>query len=371
MQSKLTTISKTEKEIEVSLPPEEFLPYVDYAANKLSKDLEVQGFRKGHIPRDIVEQKVGTSGLYNEASELAVQATYEKALKNSEKDGKQSLESNESGDSSMRSMGYIVPEVQITKLAPNNPFIYKIILRAPVFELAKDYKSIAEQILKNNSKEIRVEEKEVDDTIKWLAKQKLQQSNNKDNKEDQAPKKEAELLEPPLDDDFAKSFGNFKNLEELKKSVREGIHLEKEKKEKDRVRLAITNAIISKSHAEIPEKVIDQEILKIEEEFKQNIAQMGLDFDEYLKKIKKTKEELRNGWRDQAKDRISTFLVLDAIASIEDIEPEEKEVEEEAQKILNHFKNADEAKKDVDPARLRAYVYGIIRNEKVFQLFEI
>jgi len=49
MQAKLTTISSTEKEIRVTLKAEEFLPYIDKAANKLSKDLEVQGFRKGHV----------------------------------------------------------------------------------------------------------------------------------------------------------------------------------------------------------------------------------------------------------------------------------------------------------------------------------
>ena len=124
MQSTSNTISKTQKEVEVSLTVEEFLPYLDKAASELAKNLEVQGFRKGHVPRDIVEQKIGSSALYGEAADYAVRGTYQEALKNS----------NDSNSRRRNGVGIpteaselAVPEVQVTKLAPGNPFSYKVI----------------------------------------------------------------------------------------------------------------------------------------------------------------------------------------------------------------------------------------------------
>jgi len=120
----------------------------------------------------------------------------------------------------------------------------------------------------------------------------------------------------------------------------------------------------------MPEKVIDNEILKVEDEFKHSISKMGLDFEEYLSKIKKTKEELREGWREQARDRVEISLLLSAVAEKEEIRPEDREVEEEANKALKQFSNVEEAKKSINSSRLHSYVYGIIKNEKTFKFLE-
>lgn len=321
---------------------EEFSPYLDMAANSLSKDMEVQGFRKGHVPRNIVEQKLGSSALYNEAADLAVKATHQEALK------------GHKGDS------LAVPEVRVVKLAPGNPFVYKIIFFMPYFEIAKNYRNIAKHAFEGKNS-IVVDEKEVEDTLKWLAE---------NNKAAKGKGKDDEKKSVEINDEFAKSLGNFNNLEELKKNIKEGITQEKEKREKDRIRLKIVKDIASKSSIDIPENVIDNEILKIEDEFAANISQMGLEFEDYLKKINKTKDELRQGWKEQAKDRIEMSLVLSTVSENEDIKPEESEVEEESSKVLKQFKSIEEAEKNIDPARLHSYVYGILKNEKTLNFLE-
>ena len=362
MQSTYNTISKTQKEVEVSLTAEEFLPYLDKAANELSKNLEVQGFRKGHVPRDIVEQKVGSSALYGEAADYAVKDTYQEALKASNNDNSRrtngvGLPAGEAGTPTEAS-GLAVPEVQVTKLAPGNPFSYKVIFFMPHFEIVKNYRGIAKKAAAGK-KSVVVEDREVEETLRWLSK------NRKSGKE-----KDVEI-----NDEFARSVGDFNNLEELKHNIREGIIQEKEKKEKDRVRLKIVKDIAVKSIIDIPEKVIYNEVLKIEDEFKHSIAQMGLEFEDYLSKIsakggKKTKEEFRDNWKDQAKDRVEMSLILDVVARGEEIEPIPEEIEEESKKILKRFQGVEEAKNSVDPARLRSHVYAILKNEKTLKFLE-
>jgi len=337
MRAALNKISSTQHELEIEIEAPDFDKYIDKAASSLSLDLDIQGFRKGHAPRNMVERHAGTDKLYNEAAEIAVRTSYAEAL-NSEEGRKLKEASYE----------LEIPEIQVTKLAPNNSFIYKAIFTIPVFELAKDYIEIAGRARKSETKQVVVEEKEIEDTLNWLAKSR----------------------KSDLNDEFAKSLGNFQNIEELKKSVGEGILMEKEKKEKERVRLAIINEIILKSKKEIPDKIIALEVSRIEEELKESIGEMGLDFDEYLDKIKKDKKELRAGWQDQARERVEISLALGAIARKENINPTEEEIKSEAASMLSRYKKIKDAEKEYDPEALRGYVVRILRNKKVFEFLE-
>jgi FKBP-type peptidyl-prolyl cis-trans isomerase (trigger factor) len=345
MRVSYTKISSTQHTLQVEIEALEFDKYIDKAASSVSHNLDIQGFRKGHAPRDMVERYAGSDKLYNEAAEIAVRASYAEALNSEEghklKEATYELE---------------VPEIQVTKLAPNNSFIYKAIFTVPVFELAKDYGSIAARVRKNEFKEVGVSDGEVEDTLKWLVKSRKGE----------------------VSDEFAKSLGNFQNLEELKKSVGEGILMEKKKKEKERVRLAIIKEIILKSKKDIPDKIIELEISRIEDEFKESVGEMGLDFDEYLVKISAKggsasggkKKELRAGWQDQARERVEISSALGAIAREENINPTEDEVKLEAAKVLGRYKNVKDAKKDYDPEALRGYVTRVLRNQRVFEFLE-
>ena len=344
MQATYTKISNIESEVQAEISSVDFGVYLDKAAASLSKGFDIQGFRKGHAPRNIVEQKVGSGQLYDEAAEIAVRETSQKALEQVGEDTPKRAAS----------------EIRVIKLAPDNPFIYKIIFTTAFFELTDEYQAVARKVKEEEKKDVVVEEKEIDDTLKWLAK-----SKRKGDKGDKGDKGEA-----LVDDEFAKSLGNFQNLSELKTSIREGLAREKEKKEKDRLRLFIIKEIIAKSKSEVPQGVIIQEIDRIEEEFRQSIAQMGLDFEEYLKKIQKEKEELRKGWRNQARERVDIASALAAIAEKEGIVPSDEEVKQESGKALEYYTDKKNAGRDIDPARLKAYIYDILQREKTFEFLE-
>ena len=91
---------------------------------------------------------------------------------------------------------------------------------------------------------------------------------------------------PEMNDDFAKSLGNFENLESLKKSILEGMEMEQKKKNEEKWRQEVIEKIISDCQTEIPDVLIESELEKMMAEFEQNISGMGMKLDDYLENIK-------------------------------------------------------------------------------------
>jgi len=85
--------------------------------------------------------------------------------------------------------------------------------------------------------------------------------------------------------------------------------------------------------------------------------------DDYLKHIKKTKEELEKEWTPAAEKRAQLQLILNEIAKDSDIKPDEKQLEEQVKQLLEQFKDADER-------RVRIYVASMMTNEAVMKMLE-
>ena len=86
-------------------------------------------------------------------------------------------------------------------------------------------------------------------------------------------------------------------------------------------------------------------------------------FEEYLKKIGKTREQLRTEWQEAADKRAKTRLILNEIAKQEKITADEAAVEKELGHAKEHYK-------DVPQENLRAGIAHAMRNEKVLELLE-
>jgi len=177
-----------------------------------------------------------------------------------------------------------------------------------------------------------------------------------------------ERIIPELNDEFAKSLGNFASLESLKKNINEGMLEEKELKEKQRMQMELIEKIASESKMEIPSVLIDEELERMIAEFKFSISSFGLDFETYLKEIKKTIDELKKEWRKQAENRVRISTCLKAIAVKENIEVRDEEIEEKINEELKNYPDIEQTKKDIDPKLLREYTGEVLRNEKVLGL---
>jgi FKBP-type peptidyl-prolyl cis-trans isomerase (trigger factor) len=105
-------------------------------------------------------------------------------------------------------------------------------------------------------------------------------------------------------------------------------------------------------------------------ELEQNIAGMGLSIDAYLENIKKSKSDLTEGWKETAKKRVRSALVLKEIAASEEIFVPAEEIEEEMNRVLAYYKGTGDMEKNVDMERLYNYTKGVLTNEKVFKFLE-
>ena len=109
--------------------------------------------------------------------------------------------------------------------------------------------------------------------------------------------------------------------------------------------------------------MIQGETDKILYRLQADIANAGFKFEDYLKQINKTEEELRKEWRDEAEKRAKIQMIILKIEEKENLKPTEEEIEKDTNKIIEMYKEAD-------PARARAYVEQMLGNEKVFKFLE-
>lgn len=155
MKFTLNKLPKSEVEIEVEIEAKELDKFFDEAVLELSSGVEVQGFRKGKAPSSVVIEKIGMDKIMLEAAEHAISHFYQKIV------------------SEAKIEPISKPEIQIQKLAKGNPLIFK----AKTFVLPEitmpDYKAIASKTKKNK---VSVEEKEVEESMKWLAKSRAKMS---------------------------------------------------------------------------------------------------------------------------------------------------------------------------------------------------
>ncbi len=337
---KIKKLPKSQIELTVSIPAHEFDATRGEAIRAIGKDIELPGFRKGHVPEKILSAKIGEGAILEEMAEIAISRAYPAILQEQHIDA----------------LGR--PEVRITKIASGNPLECTITTALfPEMTLA-DYKKIA---AKENSKKIdetTVSDEEVTKTITQIqrmrAKNEAQQSGGEFN--------DTEPL-PPLDEAYVKTLGDFTSVEDFTAKLRTNIEKEKTREAKDKKRVAIMEAIIANTALELPDIIIDQELLRMENEFAQEVARMGMDFTAYLKAVQKTKEDMHKDWRPDAEKRAKVQLITSRIAELEHIEPEKEALEQELKALRAQYPDANED-------RARSYLTMLLANEAVFQFLE-
>lgn len=150
---------------------------------------------------------------------------------------------------------------------------------------------------------------------------------------------------PEIDDEFAAEVSEFDTLDEYKADVKAKIKEEKEaegnsKKEDQAVEQAVANATM-----EIPQAMIDTQTRQMADDFAQRIQQQGLSMEQYFQFTGMTAEKMIEELRPQAIKRIETRLVLEAIAKAENIEISDEKIDAEIAKMAEAYKmEADKLK---------------------------
>ncbi|MFA5986693.1 MAG: trigger factor [Parcubacteria group bacterium] len=180
-----------------------------------------------------------------------------------------------------------------------------------------------------------------------------------------------ERITPEITDAFAVSLGaQFATVDDLKKSVKEGMEKEKEKKMQEEKRAKYLDALADTIDVVLPEMIIHEELHRMLGEFEQQLSMSGMQLDMYLEKIGKTKDDVEKEWEPQAKKRVLSALVLEQLAEDEEVNIDSKEIEEEMNKTLAMYKGVQDLGKNLDMRQLYEYTRGMMRNEKVFEILE-
>ncbi|HEY4478565.1 MAG TPA: trigger factor [Candidatus Paceibacterota bacterium] len=278
--NKINKLEKSKVEIISSIEAKHFESFRKKALENINNEITIDGFRKGKVPENILITKVGEMNILEEMAELAISEAYPKILVEEKIDA----------------IGR--PEINITKIAKDNPLEFKVITAViPEVKLA-DYKKIAKEEKGNNSNE-KIEEateKEIDDA-KW------------------------------------------------------------------KKRIILSDKLIESSSMDIPEVLIESEVKRIEAQFGDDVARMGVKIEDYLSHAKKTIEDLRKDWKPHAEKKAKLQLILNEISKLEKIKLDEKELEKEINHILEHYKDADRE-------QVRVYAETVLMNEQVFRFLE-
>lgn len=427
MEITVKNLPNSQVELSLSLPWAEWSKEIEHAAESLAKNVKTDGFRPGKTPRAVLEKRFGKETLLAEAAEHSVNHAYSKAL--AEKDIKAigrpqvtlgTVKENE--PLTMTIVTDVLPEITLgnwreTAQKVNQEYSKKksdvseeavaaeieriAKMRAPLVTVnraaAQNDTVILDFVVKQDGVVIENGtsqnhplvlgsqsfipgfEDEVTGLKAGEEKTFTLTFPSKYHAEHLAGKKAdftvtiravQEMQVPEINDEFAKSLGNFENLEALQKSVREGMAAENKEAQKNEARTAILDALVEKENREYPQSLITEELGRIKQEFSGQLGRMGASLEDFLEQSKKTEEGLQKDWLPQAKKRVAAYLILDAIAVAENIYTESEEVEAEMNKALGYFKNVKDAEKNLDMAALYNVVSEQVRNEKVFQLLE-
>ena len=154
MDVNIKKLPKSQVEISVELAPEELESYRKKTASQLSQSLEIKGFRKGSVPAEVLENHIGKEKFFKEVVDTAVKESFAKIA----------IENNLDVISQ--------PQIEILKVAPKNPLIFKI--NAPIMPKVDvaDYKSIKIKVAP-----VEINDKEIDDALKTLQKSRADYSN--------------------------------------------------------------------------------------------------------------------------------------------------------------------------------------------------
>lgn len=365
--------------IEVSAEELEKALQDSYLKNK--NRISVPGFRKGKVPRQMIEKMYGPEIFYEDAANKLIPDAYENAV-------------TECGEDIVST-----PEIEVTQIEKGMPFIFTAeVALKPEVKLGK-YKGVEvkkaditvtdEEVeakvnkeRENNARNIEVTDRPVKDGdmtvldfegfvdgvafeggkgenypltigsgafIPGFEEQLIGAEIDKEVEvnvtfpEDyQAEElkgkaavfkctikeiKEKEL--PDADDEFAAEVSEFDTLEEYKADIRAKLTEEKEKAAKDQKEAAVIEAIVNDSDMEIPEAMIKTHQKQMIDEFAQRIQYQGLTLEQYFQMTGASYDKMSEQVRPQAERRIKSRLVLEAIAKAENITATDEEYEEE------------------------------------------
>ena len=403
MSVQVEKLEKNMAKLTIEVSAAEFEKALEDAFLKNKNKISVPGFRKGKVPRQMVEKMYGPEIFYEDAANALIPDAYSKALDECEEEIVSS------------------PEIDVTQIGKGKPFIFTAtVALKPEVKLGK-YKGVKvesaevtvtdeevdakiEKERENNARTIEVTDRPVKDGdmivldfegfvdgvafdggkgenypltigsgafIPGFEEQLVGAEIGKEvevnvtfpeNYQAEELKGKAAVFKctikeirekelPALDDEFASEVSEFDTLEEYRKDVRETLFIEKEKAAREAKEAAVIDAIIADSDMDIPEAMVTTQQKQMIDEFAQRIQMQGLTMEQYLQFTGASLDKMMEQVRPQAETRIKSRLVLEAVAAKEGIEATEEDYEEEIKTMAEVYQMEPDKIKEMLPEK--------------------
>ena len=397
MSLQVEKLEKNMAKLTIEVSADTFSKAVESAFQKNKNRFNVPGFRKGKVPRKMIEKMYGAGIFYEEAANAVIPDAYEKALE----------ECTETIVSS--------PKVDVVQIEEGKPFIftaevalkpevtlgaYKGVHVEPVQVSVTDEEVEADlkQQQENNARTVAVEGRPVADGdiavidfegfVDGAAFEGGKGENYSltigshsfiDNFEEQLIGKNAgdscevnvtfpedyqakelagkpalfkvtvkEIKEkqlPELDDEFAGEVSEFDTLEEYKADIRKKLEERKAEEAKNQKEDAVIDAIVADAKMEIPDAMVETQQRQMVDDFAQRMQMQGLTMEQYFQFTGQTYDGMVEQMKPQAERRIKSRLVLEAVVAAEGIEASEEDYEAEIARMADMYQmEADKVK---------------------------
>ena len=380
---------KNVKEITINVEKEEWTKILKDTFNKKKKDIKIDGFRKGAVTWDLFVKKIGVETLYQDAVDAAINANYEKALKES---GVMPVvePSVDIKDLSQDGLSFTLkfiskPEVKLGKYT-------KLGIKKDKVSVTKDEVNAEIDSLRNRFAEIVVKEKgkvengntavidfkgvvdgkeleggsgenypleigsntfipgfeeklvgmkigETKDIDLTFPENYVEELKNKDVTFTVTIKEIKERVLPEVNEDFFKDLGyeDVKTKEELASKIEEHI-LEHKNQDADNKYLdEVINKAIENMEVEINEEITHEEIHRMINQYAEQLKMQGLSLEQYFEFTKTSMKELEKQMAPEAEKRVKERYLLEEIADAEKIEATDKDVEEDIERISKMY----------------------------------
>lgn len=370
--------------------PEEFEKALDQAFKKVVKTIEIPGFRKGRVPRNIFEHRFGVESLYQDAVDIVLPDAYMKAV---EEAGIEPIDQ---------------PEIDIEQIERGEPLIFTADVEVKPEVTLGDYKGLEveeedvtvtdedvehelEHQREHHAELVVKEEGEIEegDTvvidfegftdgeafeggkgenhsleigsgqfIPGFEEQLIGKKSGDETEveltfpedyhaEDLAGKEatfEVKIHEvkakelPELDDEFAKDIDeDVETLDELKKKKKEELEAQKKQEADNQKRESLIEQASDHAEVDIPDVMVENELNQMVNEFEQRLQMQGMTMEMYSQFSGQDEDVLKDQMRDDAKKRIKTSLTLEAIGEAEDLTVTEEDINEELESMSSMY----------------------------------
>jgi trigger factor len=147
---------------------------------------------------------------------------------------------------------------------------------------------------------------------------------------------------PELDDEFAKDVSEFDTLEEYKQDIEKRLKQRKEQEQQAAKETAVVEKAAANAEVEIPQVMIETELEQMLKEFERRLRMQGMTLEMYFQFSGQNEAALKEQMRSDAEKRVRNNLVLEAIAKAENIEATDAEVDAEIEKMAENLKRSPE-----------------------------